>query len=238
MSEKKEVAVVVGVGPGTGAAVAKKFAERYAVAIVARGIDKLKPVADAIRAGGGVALEVPADVTDAPSVKSAFEKIRAELGAPRVLVYNAGSATFGNVESITLEQYEAAWRTNAFGAFACVKEVVGEMIARGAGAIVFTGATAGVKAGAKSAAFGPAKFAARGLAQSLARDLGPRGVHVAWINIDGVIGVPGVRERYPQIAARELLEPEAIADAYFFVAHQDKTAWTMEMDLRPSTETF
>ncbi len=234
----RAVAVVVGVGPGTGAAVAKKFAERYAVALVARGADKVKPVAEAIRATGGVALEVPADVTDASSVKHAFDSIRKEIGAPHVLVYNAGQALFGNVEKISLDDYEAAWRTNAFGAFACVKEVAPEMIARGTGVILFTGATAGVKAGPQSVAFGPAKFATRGLAQSLARDLGPRGIHVAWISIDGVIEVPGVRERYAQLGDRELLKPEAIADTFFFIAHQDRSAWTIETELRPSKESF
>lgn len=238
MSTKKEVAVVVGVGPGTGGAVAKKFAERYAVGLVARGAERMRPVAEAIRSAGGVAFEAQADVGDAAAVKRAFDSIRAELGLPSVLIYNAGQATFGNVTDISLEQYEAAWRINAFGAFACVKEVAPEMIARGAGVILFTGATAGVKAGPKSVAFGPAKFASRGLAQSLARDLGPRGVHVAWINIDGVIDVPGVRERFPQLAQRDLVKPEAIAETYFFIAHQDRSAWTNETEIRPAKETF
>lgn len=239
MSERKrEVAVVVGVGPGTGAALAKRFSAGYAVALVARSADRLKVVADEIRAAGGVAHEAPADVTSEREVRAAFESIRATLGAPAVLLYNAGSGTWGTIADMTPEKFESTWRTNAFGAFLCAREVAPEMVARGRGAILFTGATAGVKAGPKSVAFGPAKFATRGLAQSLARDLGPRGVHVAWIEIDGVIDVPGVLERMPHLKREHLLAPQAIAETYWHLAHQDRSAWTLETELRPFNEKF
>jgi NADP-dependent 3-hydroxy acid dehydrogenase YdfG len=104
--------------------------------------------------------------------------------------------------------------------------------------MLFTGATAGVKAGPKSVAFGPAKFAMRGLAQSLARDLGPKGIHVAWINVDGGIDIPGRRERLPQLKEEDLLKPEAIAETYWHLAHQDRSAWTMELEVRPFKEKF
>jgi NADP-dependent 3-hydroxy acid dehydrogenase YdfG len=112
------------------------------------------------------------------------------------------------------------------------------MIARGRGVMLFTGATAGVKAGPRSAAFGPGKFAMRGLAQSLSRDLGPRGIHVAWINVDGAIDIPRVRARFPQMKEENMLKPEAIAETYWHLAHQDRSAWTMELEVRPFTEKF
>jgi NAD(P)-dependent dehydrogenase (short-subunit alcohol dehydrogenase family) len=236
--EQEPVAVIVGVGPGTGAALARRFAKGYRVALIARSADYLRRLADEIRAGGGRALEAPADVGKPAEVTSAFATIRDKLGDTTVLLYNAGSGTWGNILDITAEQYEAAWRVNALGAFLCTKEVAPAMITHGNGVILFTGATAGVKAGPRSVAFGPAKFAMRGLAQSLARDLGPRGIHVAWINIDGAIDTPSVRRGNPQFRDEDLLKPEAIADTYWHLAHQDRSAWTNELELRPFKERF
>ena len=187
----KPVAVITGVGPGLGAALARRFAAAYAVAIVARNADYLKGLAREIRDSGHTALDLSCDVSDRAQIAEAFRAIRTDLGDPEMLLYNAGSGAFGTITEITPDQYEADWRVNAFGAFVAAKEVAPAMIARGHGAILFTGATAGVKAGPKSVSFGPAKFAMRGLAQSLARDLGPRGIHVAWINVDGNIDIPG-----------------------------------------------
>ena len=164
-AEHKPVAVVVGVGPGTGAALARRFAKGYRVALMARSADYVKSLANEIRAQGGDALEAPADAANFSEVAGAFAAIREKFTDPEILLYNAGSGTWGTIVDITAEQYEAAWRVNAFGAFLCAKEVAPAMIARGHGVLLFTGATAGVKAGARSVAFGPAKFAMRGLAQ-------------------------------------------------------------------------
>ena len=237
-AKQTPVAVVVGVGPGTGAALARRFAKGYRVALVARSADYLKTLADEIRAIGGEALEAPADISNFSEVAGAFAAIREKLSDPEVLLYNAGSGTWGTIVDITAEQYEAAWRVNAFGAFLCAKEVAPAMMERSRGVMLFTGATAGVKAGARSVAFGPAKFAMRGLAQSLARDLGPRGIHVAWINIDGGIDIPRVRRGNPHFSDEDLLKPDAIADTYWHLAHQDRSAWTMELELRPFKEKF
>src|SRR3984893_6505885 len=179
---KKPVAVVTGVGPGLGASLVRRFAPSYAVAMLARKPDYLKALARELRQGGATVLDLSCDVSHHTQISDAFRAIRKDFGDPEVLLYNAGSGTFGAITEITPEQYEADWRINAFGAFVAAKEVAPAMIARGR---VFTGATAGVTAGPNSASFGPAKFAMRGLAQSLARDLGPKGVHVAWINVDG-----------------------------------------------------
>jgi len=240
MAEAKQapVAVVLGVGPGLGAALARRFAQGYAVAINARSAEYLRSLAGEIKAAGGHVLEVPADIGDRAQVEAAFKSIREQLGLPEVLLYNAGSGTWGTITDITPEQYENTWRVNAYGAFLSAKEVAPDMIARGRGVMLFTGATAGMKAGPKSVAFGPAKFALRGLAQSLARDLGPKGIHVAWINVDGVINIPGRRERFAQLKDEDLLKPEAIAETYWHLAHQDRSAWTMELEVRPFKEKF
>jgi NAD(P)-dependent dehydrogenase (short-subunit alcohol dehydrogenase family) len=238
MASKDKVAVVVGVGPGTGAALARRFAKGYAVAMIARSADYLHTLGEEIRATGAKVLEAPADASKVSEVKAAFVSIREKFGDPEILLYNAGSGTWGTILDITPEQYEANWRVNALGAFVAAKEVAQSMITRGRGVMLFTGATAGVKAGPKSVSFGPAKFAMRGLAQSLARDLGPKGIHVAWINIDGVIDIPAVRQRYPQMKSEDLLNPDAIAETYWHIAHQDRSAWSMELELRPFKEKF
>ena len=240
MAEAKQipVAAVVGVGPGLGAALARRFAQKYAVAIIARKAEYLKSLAAELGATGAQSLELPADIGDRAQFEAAFTLIRERLGPPEVLLYNAGSGMFGTITDITPEQYEDSWRVNAYGAFLSAKAVVPDLIARGRGVILFTGATAGVKAGPKSVAFGPAKFALRGLTQSLARDLGPKGIHVAWINVDGVIDIPGRRERFAQLKEEDLLKPEAIAETYWHLAHQDRSAWTTELEVRPFKEKF
>jgi NADP-dependent 3-hydroxy acid dehydrogenase YdfG len=236
MADAKQVAVVVGVGPGLGASLARRFAQGYKVAIMARKADYLQSLAGDIKAAGGQVLEVPTDIGDRAQVEAAFKTIRERLGPPEVLLYNAGSGTWGTIADITPEQYENDWRVNAYGAFVSAKAVVPDMVTRGSGVILFTGATAGVKAGPKSISFGPAKFALRGLTQSLARDLGPKGIHVAWINVDGVIDIPG--RRYPQFKEEDMLKPDAIAETYWHLAHQDRSSWTLELEVRPFKEKF
>jgi len=232
---KKPVAFVTGAGPGLGASLARRFAKEYAVAINARSADYVRGLADEIRGAGGTALAVPCDIGDRVQVEAAFRTIRERLGSPDVLLYNAGSGNWGTVSEITPQQFEQSWRVNAFGAFVCAAECAKDMLSRGRGVMLFTGATAGVKAGPRSVAFGPAKFAMRGLAQSLARDLGPKGTHVAWVNIDGGIDVPGRTTGMPK---EDLLDPDAIAETYWHLAHQHRSAWTMEMELRPFKEKF
>lgn len=231
------IAVIAGVGPGLGASLARRFSHGYDVALLARRADYLEALAREIRESGRVACEFPTDLSRPDEIVRTFAAIRDRLGPADVLLYNAGSAAWGNLAAISEAQFESAWRINALGAFVCAKQAVGAMLERGHGAMLFTGATAGVKAGARSAAFGPAKFALRGLAQSLARDLGPRGIHCVYVNIDGMIDIPG-RERPKQIAEQDMLKPDAIAEAYWYFAHQDRSAWSMEAELRPFKEKF
>ncbi|MGZ3512111.1 MAG: SDR family NAD(P)-dependent oxidoreductase [Candidatus Binataceae bacterium] len=233
------VAIVVGVGPGLGAALVRRFAQGgHPVAMVARSREFMDELAAEVKAAGGRTLAVIADVGDAEQIARAFDTVRAELGAPEVLLYNAGSGKWGTIVEITPAQYEDSWRTNAYGAFLCAKQAVSDMIKHRRGVMLFTGATAGIKAGPKSAAFGPAKFAVRGLAQSLARDLGPRGIHVAYVNVDGMIDMPAVRSQMGSVKDEDLLKPAAIAEAYWHLANQDPSAWTQELDVRPFKEKF
>jgi NADP-dependent 3-hydroxy acid dehydrogenase YdfG len=232
------LAVVVGVGPGLGSAIARRFAAEYTVALVARNADYLAKVAAEIAAAGGNAYPVPANTAEESAIASAFETIRRELGDPEVLVYNAAMRPFGRLMETKASTFENTWRVNAFGAFLCSQQVVPAMLKAGRGTILFTGATAGVKPYPTSAAFGPAKFAMRGLAQVMARDLQPQGIHVAYINVDGAIDMPFIRQRFPDLKEEDMLKPAAIADAYWYVAHQDPSCWTQELDVRPFKEKF
>ncbi len=230
------VAAVIGVGPGLGAALARRFASEYAVAMVARGEDKLTALADEIARSGGRAIAVGADVSTPDDIARAFETIRRQLGDVDALLYNAAMRPFGRLMETKPSTFENTWRVSTFGAFLCAQEVVPAMLQRGRGVILFTGATAGVKPFPTSAAFGPAKFALRGLAQVLARDLGPQGIHVAYINIDGAIDTPFIRQRFSNIKDEDMLKPSAIADTYWHLARQDRSAWTQELDVRPFKE--
>jgi NADP-dependent 3-hydroxy acid dehydrogenase YdfG len=238
MAEKNKlpVAAVIGVGAGLGAALARRFAKGYAVALVARTEDKLTSFAKEIEAAGGKALAVPANVASAEEIESAFARIRRELGPVEVLLFNAAMRPFGRLMETKPSTFENTWRVATFAAFLCAQQVVPDMLKAGKGTILFTGATAGVKPFPTSAAFGPAKFALRGLAQVLARDLGPQMIHVGYVNVDGAIDMPFIRERFPQIEDEDMLKPSAIAEAYWFMAHQDPSAWTFEVDVRPFKE--
>ncbi len=235
-AQTRPVAAVIGVGPGLGAALARRFAAEYAVAMVARGEDKLKALADEIAKSGGRAVAVSADVSKPDDITRAFETIRRELGDVDALLYNAAMRPFGRLMETKASTFENTWRVSTFGAFLCAQQVVPAMLKRGRGVILLTGATAGVKPFPTSAAFGPAKFALRGLGQVLARDLGPQGIHVAYINIDGAIDMPFIRQRFPDIKDEDMLNPSAIADTYWHLAHQDRSAWTQELDVRPFKE--
>ncbi len=237
-SPSAPVAVVVGVGQGLGAALARRFARGYRVAIVARSADVIRATADDIGSEGGVALPITSDATIPDQVSAAYAHICSELGAPEVLIYNGGRRPFGTLVDTAPEVFEETWRIHAFGAFLWARQVVPEMLARRRGAILITGATAGVKPGPSSAAFAPAKFAVRGLAQVMSRDLHAQGIHVAYVNVDGAIDMPATRQFLPHLKNEDLLKPAAIADAFWYLAHQDPSAWSHELDVRPFKENF
>jgi NAD(P)-dependent dehydrogenase (short-subunit alcohol dehydrogenase family) len=237
-STRSAVTVVVGVGPGLGAALAHRFATGYAVAVLARNEDYLTTLVQDIEHAGGCALAVPTDVSKEEQITAAFTTIRERLGEPDVLLYNAAMRPVGRLMETKPSTFENTWRVSVLGAFLCAQQVVPAMQKKSSGVILFTGATAGVKPFPTSAAFGPAKFALRGLAQVLARDLGPQGIHVAYINVDGAIDMPAIRQRFPNLKEEDMLKPSAIAETYWHLAHQDRSAWTQELEVRPFKEKF
>ena len=231
----KPVCVVVGVGEGNGAALARAFArEGNAIALLARSTDIGSALAEEL----GDARAYACDVSDPAAVAEAFARVRAELGEVATLVYNAGSGVWGDVDSITLDQFEAAWRVNALGALACAKEVIPAMKAAGAGTILFIGATASLRGGARAAAFAPAKAAQRSLAESLARSLWPAGIHVALIPIDAVVDLPRTRTMMRDKPDTFFQKPEDMAATAVWLAKQPRSAWTFEAVVRPFGETW
>ncbi len=232
------VAVVIGVGEGLGAALGRRFAESYRVALVARSADLIGRLAGEIASSGGAALAVQSDATVAEKVAAAHEQIREELGPVDILIYNGGRRSFGRLLDITPEVFEQDWRLHTFGAFLWARQVVPEMLSRRTGTIVITGATAGIRPWPTSAGFAPAKFAVRGLAEVMSRDLHPQGIHVAYVNVDGGIDMPLLRKVRPDSKDEDLLKPSAIADAFWYLAHQDPSAWSHELNVRPFKEKF
>lgn len=234
-----KVAVVLGAGPGLGASVARRFArEGYAVALLARTVDSLIAIHQQITDAGGRALSLPADALDTATLSEAFAEVRSVLGDPEVFVYNAGGFQAGGVLEVRPEQFEDAWRTNCFGAFLGVREVLPAMLARRRGTILFAGASASTRASANASCLAVGKFGLRALAQSLAQEVGPKGIHVAHVLIDGQIYVPQVRQTPERRPTHTMLDPDVIAKTYWEVHNQAPTAWTFELDLRPATETY
>lgn len=238
MSERP-VAVVVGVGPGLGGAVARRFARAgYQVGLLARGAAQLDPIRDQIEKGGGSALSVPCDAADPEAVKDAFQRIAREAGAPSAVIYNAGAFQMGSALEITPDQFDACFKINCAGALFVAQAAVPAMLERGSGTLIFTGATASLRGSARFACLAVGKFGLRALAQSLARELGPQGIHVAHVVIDGQIDSPRIRSMMPDRPEHTFLSPDAIAETYYQLHLQDRTAFTFELDLRPAVEKF
>ncbi|HET7588121.1 MAG TPA: SDR family NAD(P)-dependent oxidoreductase [Gammaproteobacteria bacterium] len=233
----KDVIAVVGVGPALGSAVARRFAGAgFGVALMARGTGTTGPLAEEL---GGSAAAFSMDATDPEAVEHAFADAAEHFGAPpSVLVYNAGRFAVGQVAEIRPDEFERCWRINCMGGFLAAKAALGPMLEAGRGTIIFTGATASLRGGKGFANLAVGKFGLRALAQSLAREVGPQGVHVAHAIVDGQIDTPSIRERQPERETHTLLSPDAIADTYFALHVQDRTAWTLELDLRPAVESF
>jgi NAD(P)-dependent dehydrogenase (short-subunit alcohol dehydrogenase family) len=225
-------ALIVGAGTGISASVARSLAAAgLKVGVAARNIDKLAPLADAIGA-----MRFAVDASDPAAVAHLFEEADARLGVPDVVLFNASARAPGSVAEIDPEAVRKAVEISAFGAFLVVQQAARRMIPRGAGAILLTGASASVKGYRLSAAFAMGKFALRGLAQSSARELGPQGIHVAHFNIDG--GVRSARRPDPADRPDSTLDPDAIAQTYLEVLRQPRSAWSLEVEMRPWVETF
>lgn len=234
---KNKVCMVTGVGEGNGRSISNRFArEGYRVAMLARTRERLDQFEQEIDGAKGFVC----DVTDADSMSSAVAAVRKELGPIDVFVHNAGSGMFADFLSTTAEQMESAWRTNTMGLFVLGQAAVADMLKTGGGSIVVVGATSSLRGGANFAPFASAKASQRSLAQSMARGLGPKGIHVSYVIVDGMIDIPRVRamdfaKKLPDDA---FLRPDEIADAIWYLSEQPRSTWTFELDLRPYRETW
>ena len=225
---RKPLALVTGVGPGTGAAVARRFADGgYRVAMLARDANRLASLEEEIPDS----IAVPCDVAD----PAALERAVAKVGMPKVVVHNAVGGAFGTFRR-SRRRPSAQLRDQHHGAVHLAKLTVPAMVAAGEGALIVTGNTSAQRGKPHFAGFAPTKAAQRVLAESLARDLGPKGVHVAYLIIDAVIDVPWQRERLPEAADDFFISPASIAQEVYHLAHQPRDAWSFLAEVRPFHE--
>lgn len=229
------ICVIVGAGPGNGAAFARRFSSAgHEVALLARRQEGLDGLTREIAGTRAYAY----DATSAADAAAVFARIREEMGPPQTLIYNASTREFADIDATVPEAFERAWRVNAYGLLLAAKQVIPAMRAAGGGNIIVIGATASLKGAAGFVAFASAKAAQRSLAQSLARRLGPEGIHVAHVVIDAVVDMPASRAMVPDAPDSFFAEPDDIAESVFFLARQPRSAWTFELDLRPFGESW
>ena len=228
----KPVCAVVGIGPKNGTSFVRRFAaEGYAVALLSRKTDYSSKLAAELESAKAYAC----DVTDPSAVEAAFSAVRADMGEVDVLVFNAGSGVWGTIEELSAQDFEQSWRINTMGAFLVSKQVIPSMKEKKAGTIIFVGATASLRGKPFTTAFAPAKASQRSLAQAMARHLWPSGIHVSLIIIDG--GVKSL-DANASAAAPDTLNPDDIATTAHFLSQQPRSAWSFEVDVRPSQESW
>lgn len=242
MSEPK-IALVVGAGDATGGAIARRFArEGYTVCVTRRKVEKLEGLVATIEAAGGSVRAFGSDARREEQTVALVEEIERDIGPIDVAVYNIGGNVRFPIAETTARVYFKVWEMCAFGGFLMGREVARRMEPRECGSILFTGATASLRGGDGYAAFAGGKHAVRALAQSMARELGPKGIHVAHVVIDGAIDTQFIAEMFPERYALKdrdgILDPEHIAEAYLMLHNQPRSTWTFEMDLRPWIETW
>ena len=242
MSENdKRVVLVIGAGDATGGAIAKRFArEGYVACVTRRSADKLQPLVEEILAAGGEAHGFASDARKEEEVAALVEGIERDIGPIEAFVFNIGANVPCSILDETARKYFKIWEMACFSAFLTAQAVARRMVTRGRGTILFTGATAGLRGAANFAAFAGAKHGVRALAQSMARELGPRNIHVAHVVVDGAIDTAFIRDTFPDLYARKeqdgILDPEHIAENYWYLHSQPRDAWTFELDLRPWME--
>ncbi|MEE9102915.1 MULTISPECIES: SDR family oxidoreductase [Pseudomonas] len=241
MSQNKKVVLVIGAGDATGGAIARRFArEGYVACVTRRSADKLQPLVDAIRAEGGEAHGFASDARKEEAVIELVETIERDIGPIEAFVFNIGANVPCSILEETARKYFKIWEMACFSGFLTGREVAKRMVKRQRGTILFTGATAGLRGASGFAAFAGAKHGIRALAQSMARELGPMGLHVAHVVVDGAIDTEFIRETFPERYKLKdqdgILDPEHIADSYWYLHSQPRDAWTFELDLRPWIE--
>jgi NAD(P)-dependent dehydrogenase (short-subunit alcohol dehydrogenase family) len=239
MGEK--AALVIGAGDGTGGAIARRFArEGFVACVVRRTADRLEPLVGEIEAGGGRARAFGRDARKEEQMVALVEEIERDIGPIEVAAFNVGANVPASILEETARKYFKIWEMACFGGFLMGREVARRMVPRGRGTILYTGATASIRGREHFAAFSGAKHALRALAQSMAKELGPSGIHVAHVVIDGAIDTEFIRTSFPQVYAAKdqggILDPAHIADQFWMLHVQPRDAWTFELDLRPWME--
>ena len=243
MGDRTNVALVAGVGDGLGGAVARRFARAgHPTVLVARTADRLARIAGEIESAGGRGVAYVADQREESAVTKLYDDVEAEIGPIGVAVFNTGANYRASILDTPADMFDKVWRLGCYAGFLVGREAARHMVPRGQGTILFTGATASVRGSAQFAAFAAAKGGLRQVAQSMARELGPQGIHVASVIIDGMIDSQRVRERFPERVAQlpedGMLNPADIAEIYFQLHSQPRSAWSFEVDLRPWAEKF
>ncbi len=229
------VALVAGVGRGTGGAVARRFATAgYRVALLARSEGRLKEFEGKLDGS----LAIPCDVSNETAVNEAAATCMSEIGVPDVVVHNTPRGVFGTFQEIDPKDMEEAFRVNTMSLLYLARAVAPDMVNRGSGAIIVTGNTSAFRGKPAFSGFAPTKAAQRILAESLARDLGPKGIHVAYVMIDAVIDLRWTRRNRPHLKDEDFAKPDDLAESIFQVSQQPRSAWTFNMDLRPFKETW
>lgn len=237
----KKVVLVVGAGDATGGAIAKRFAnEGFVACVTRRSADKLQPLVETIQQNGGEAYGFACDARKEEDVIALIEDIETRLGPIEAFVFNIGANVPCSILEETARKYFKIWEMACFSGFLNAREVAKRMVTRERGTILFTGATAGLRGASGFAAFAGAKHGIRALAQSMARELGPRGIHIAHVVVDGAIDTDFIRSNFPEKYATKdqdgILNPDHIAENYWYLHSQPRDAWTFELDLRPWNE--
>jgi len=243
VAPKNKVALVIGAGDYLGAAIARRFArEGFTACVTRRRGEGLDDLVASIEDAGGTARGFYSDARDEDQVAEVIETIEREVGPIEVFVFNVGGNVKFDVLETTTRVYTKVWQMCALAGFLTAREVARRMVERGHGTMLFTGATASLRGAAGFSAFSGGKHALRALAQSLARELGPKGIHVAHVVIDGPIDTAATRELFPEYFAKRgpdgILKPEDIAETYWAIHSQPPSAWTHEVDVRPYVESW
>jgi short-subunit dehydrogenase len=229
----QKVCVITGVGPGTGSALARRFTKGgYRVALIARNEGRLRDLEAELDGSKGYRC----DVSDPKQIESAIEAIERDLGLPSLLIHNAVGGAFGSFLEIDPEVLNRNFQVNTMALLYLARRLAPAMVQAGQGAILVTGNTSALRGKPRFAGFAPTKAAQRILAEAMARELGPKGIHVAYLVIDAVIDVPWARERFKDRPDDFFIKPTAIAEELWHVAHQDRSAWSFNVEARPFGE--
>ncbi len=230
----REICLITGVGPGTGSALVRRFAETYDVAMVARSKDRLEE----LESEAPNTHAFPLDVTDADAVRATANEIRSKLGAPSIVIHNAVGGALANVLDVDPAVLQQNFQINTMALLQLIQEFGPAMVEAGRGVILATGNTSAYRGRARFAAFAPTKAAQRILLESAARALGPKGIHVSFVAIDAVIDVPWARQLYSDRPDTFFALPADIAAECFHIAHQPRSTWTFDVMIRPDGEVW